>query len=186
MANSDCVPTHEDFFDKQPQDLLSFGDIQGIGTCSQAAAKISECLNQPQILGLIGCGRFQRLQFRLNGLVLAAEFGHAAAQLFQTHQSILIGCQQPIHALRQPAMIPVQLLLPPLQRIGIPGRLQPAVELLLNDFGILQQPHDLAPDHGIQLVLANGRIFADRTLEMTIGVRTDASVVIEPACRGLC
>ena len=32
-----------------------------VGTCPQAAAEISECLDQPQILGLIGCGRFQRL-----------------------------------------------------------------------------------------------------------------------------
>jgi hypothetical protein len=71
-------------------------------------------------------------------------------------------------------MIPVQLLLPPLQRIGISGRLQPTVQLVLNDPGIFQQLHDFGPDDCIELVLANGRVFADCPLEVTIRVRTNA------------
>ena len=107
MPNRNRIPADEDFFDEQPQYLLSLEDIQGIRTCAQAAAETSKCLDQPQILGLIGCGRFQRLQFSLNGLVLPAKLRHPAAQLLQTHQFILIGNQQPIHALRQPGMITV-------------------------------------------------------------------------------
>ena len=185
VSDGDRFPAHEDLFHQQSQDLLPLGHVQRVCPRPQPCAEIGERLDQPQILGLIAGGRFQRLQFGLNGLVLLAKLRHSAAQLVQTHQAFLISNQQPVHALRQPSMIPAQLLLPLLQRIGIPGRFQPAVQLLLNDAGIFQQPHDFGPDHCIELVLTNRRVFADGALEMTIRVRTNAAVVIEPACRGL-
>lgn len=63
--------------------------------------EVGERLDQPQILGLIASGRFQRLQFGLHRLILLAEFWHAAAELFQARQALLIGDQQAIHTLRQ-------------------------------------------------------------------------------------
>jgi hypothetical protein len=185
VADGDRFPAHEDLFHQQSQDLLSLGHVQRVCPRPQPGAKIGKRLDQPQIPGLIAFDRFQRLQFGLEGLVLLAKLRHSAAQLLQTHQTFLIGNQQPVHALRQPSTIPPQLLLPLLQRIGIPGRLQAPVQLLLNDPGILQQPHDFGPDDGIELVLTNGRVFADCSLEVTICIGTNTAVVVEPACGGL-
>jgi len=185
VSDGDCFPAHEDLFHQQSHDLLLLGHVQRVCPRPQPCAEIGKRLDQPQILGLIADRRFQRLQFGLNGLVLLAKLRHSGAQLVQTHQAFLVGNQQAVHALRQPSMIPAQLLLPLFQRIGTPGRFQPAVQLLLHDPGIFQQPHDFGPDDSIELVLTNGRVFADCPLEVTIRVRTNAAVVIEPAYRGL-
>ena len=83
-------------------------------------------------------------------------------------------------------MIPAQLIFSLLQRIGIFGRFEPAVQLILNDVGIFQQLHDLLPDHCIKLVLTNRWIVADGAFEMTMRVETNAAVVVKPACGGLC
>ena len=148
--------------------------------------EVGERLDEPQILGLIAGGRFQRLQFGLNRLILLAEFWHAATELFQARQTFLVGHQQAVHTFPQSRMVPAQLIFSLLQRVGIFGRFEPAVQLILNDVGIFQQPHDLLPDHCIKLVLTNGWVVADGALEMTISVGTNAAVVVEPACGGLC
>ena len=126
--------------------------------------EIDEGLDEPQIFGLISGGRFQRLQFGLNRLILFAEFWHAATKLIQAHQTFLVGNQQAVHAFPQSCMIPAQLIFSLLQRVGIFGRYEPAVQLILNDVRSVQQPHDFLPDHGVKLVLPNRWIVADGAL----------------------
>ena len=72
--------------------------------------EVGERLDQPQVLGLITGGRFQRLQFGLNCLILLAEFWHAATELFQARQTLLVGNQQAVHTFPQSCMIPAQLI----------------------------------------------------------------------------
>ena len=112
----------------------------------------------------------QRLPFGLNRLLLFAEFRHPAAQLVQAHQTFLIGVQQAVHALLQPGMIAAQYLLSLLPRISMAGRFPPAVQFFLNHTGIFQQTQQFLPDQRIEMVLANGRVIANRSLEMTIGI----------------
>jgi hypothetical protein len=69
---------------------------------------------------------------------LLAELRYPATELFQAHQAFLVGNQQAVHALCQSRMIPAQLILSLLQRVGIFGRFEPAVQLVLNDVGIFQ------------------------------------------------
>lgn len=166
MANRDGFAAHEDLLHQYPQDLLTLGHIQRVRSRPQPCTEIGKCFNQPQVLRLIGGSRLQRLQFGLNRVVLLAELRHAAAQLFQAHQAFLIGDQQPVHALGQPCVISVQLVFALFQGVGILGRFQPAVQFLLDDGGIFQQPQELVPDHRIQIVLAHWRIFANRSFEM--------------------
>ena len=170
MADRDGFAAHEDLLHQYPQDLLTLGHIQRVRPRPQPCAKIGERFDQPQVLRLVGGSRLQRMHFGLKRVVLLAELRHAAAQLFQAHQTFLIGDQQPVHALGQPCVISVQLVFALLQGVGIPGRIQPAVQFLLDDGGIFQQPQEFVPDHRIQIVLAYRRIVANRSFEMTISI----------------
>jgi len=81
-------------------------------------------------------------------------------------------------------MIPPQYLLSLFERISMAGRFPPAVQFLLNHAGIFQKTQQFLPDHGIEVVLANRRIIANRSLQVTISIGTQAPVVIKPARRG--
>jgi hypothetical protein len=50
--------------------------------------------------GLVDGRHLQRLQLRLDRLLLLAEFRRAAAKLLQRDQALLIGSQQAFHTLR--------------------------------------------------------------------------------------
>jgi hypothetical protein len=47
------------------------------------------------------------------------------------------------------------------------GRFPSAVQFLLNHARIFQQTQELLPDHRIEVVLANRRIIANRSLQVT-------------------
>jgi hypothetical protein len=110
VPDRDCLPANEDLFHQQPQDLLPLGHVQCLAPRLQSCTEIGERLDQSQIFGLIAGGRFQRLQFSLNGLIVLAEFWHPATELLETRQTFLVGNQQAVHSLRQSCTIPAQLI----------------------------------------------------------------------------
>jgi hypothetical protein len=111
MADRKGFPVHQNLFHQQSQDFLTLGHLQCIGSQPQLGAEIGERFDQPSALGIVRGGRFQRLPFGLNCMLLLAQFRHPAAQLVQAHQTFLISVQQAVHALLQPGMIPAQYLL---------------------------------------------------------------------------
>jgi hypothetical protein len=127
MADGKGVSTHQNLFHQQSQDFLTLGHLQCVGPQPQLGAETGERFDQPQALGIVRGGRFQRLPCGLNRLLLLAQFRHPAAKLVQAHQTLLISVQQAVHALLQPGVIPAQYLLSLLQRISIAGRFPPTV-----------------------------------------------------------
>jgi hypothetical protein len=170
MTDRKGIPAHQNLFHQQSQNFLTLGHLQGVGPQAQLGAEFGERLDQPQALGIICGGRFQRLPFGLNRLLLFAEFRHPAAQLVQAHQTFLISAQQAVHALLQPGVVLAQYLLLLLPRIRMAGRFPPAIQFLLNHAGIFQQTQEFLPDHGIKVVLANRRIITNRSLQVTIRI----------------
>jgi hypothetical protein len=61
VSDGDRFPAHEDLFRQQSQDPLSLGHVQRVCPRPQPGAKIGKRLDQPQVLGLSACGRFQGL-----------------------------------------------------------------------------------------------------------------------------
>jgi len=104
VTDRECIPAHQDLLYQQAGDFLPFSDRKRIRPQPQLGTEISERFRQAQAVGLVGSGRFQRLQFGLDRLLLFAEFRHPTAKLFQAYQTFLIGVQQAVHALLQPGM----------------------------------------------------------------------------------
>lgn len=122
MPDRQRVPSDEDLFDEKPQNLLPFGYLERIRVGRQSGSEVSQRLHQTQVFGLVRGRSLQRLQFALDRVLLLAQFRHTAAELFQTHQSFLVGGQQPVHACRQPGTVSPQLLLALPHRVPVPVR----------------------------------------------------------------
>ena len=72
MTDRKRLPSHQDLLHQQTQDFLLLSYLQRIGPHLQPATEISERFRQSQTVGLVRRGCFQRLQFRLNRLLLFA------------------------------------------------------------------------------------------------------------------
>jgi hypothetical protein len=68
-------------------------------------------------------------------------------------------------------------------RVGVTRRLQPAVELVLDQAGILKQFEDLGPDNRVEPILADRATMANRSAEPTprIGTQTPIGSVYRPS-----
>jgi len=107
MADRESIFAHQDLFDQQTQDFLSFAHLQRVGPQPQLGTETGERFHQPQTVGLVRGGRLQRLPFGLNCLLLFAEFRHPTAKLLQAHHTFLISIQQAVHVFFQPGRFPL-------------------------------------------------------------------------------
>ena len=179
MPDRDGVLAHQNLLRQQPKDLLTFCNIESVSPRPNPSAEISEAVNQAQVLVLVGGGRLQRLQLRLDGLLLLAQFRDAMAQLVQAEQVFLIRRDQALHSVRQSGLLSLQAVNSPSKGIRISGGFQPAVQFGLDQAGIFQQPDDLRPDSCVEIVLADRAAVTESTFQMPIGIRTQAAVVVD-------
>jgi hypothetical protein len=112
-------------------------------------------------------------------LLLLAQFRDAAAELVQAEQLFLIRRDQALHPVGQPGLLSLQTVHSLSKGIHVSGGFQPAVQFGLNQTGIFQQPQDLRPDGGIEIVLTNRATVTESPLQMPVGIRTQAPVVVD-------
>jgi hypothetical protein len=95
----------------------------------------------------------------------------------------LVGGEQTLDALLQAAEITLKRHFSTFCRVGVTRRLQPAVELVLDQAGILKQFEDLGPDNRVEPILADRATMANRSAEPTprIGTQTPIGSVYRPS-----
>ena len=86
------------------------------------------------------------------------------AQLVEQQKIFLVGCEQALHALLQAAEITLKRRFATLSRIGVTCGLHPAVELVLDEAGILKQFEDRGPHDRVEPILADRPTTANRSL----------------------
>ncbi len=150
MADGDAVVADQNFLDQQPENLPALGDVEGFGRPAQTLQETRQGFGQPQHGGLVGCPIPQRLQFALQALLALAQAGHPAAQVVERQQVFLVGGQQTLHALAQAGHLAIQLGLTTARRAVGSGRVEPAVDFLPDQRGVLQQAPHLGPDQIVQ------------------------------------
>ena len=104
---------------------------------------------------------------------------HPFPQLLQRQQILLVGGEQPFHALADSREVPLHCLRTLLRGIGSLGGGQPAIQFLLNQCRILKQPYHFGPDDLVQQILPHGARVAPRAPEVPPPVRSDAPVVVD-------
>src|SRR4051812_5877253 len=105
--------------------------------------------------------------------------GHATAQLVERQQILLIGGQQTVHALADTDQGAIQFSFTTACRAVRPGRVEPAVDLLADQGGVLQQAQDFGPDQVVQQILADRPVIAGWSGQMAVVVRSQAAVIVD-------
>ncbi|WP_088954916.1 hypothetical protein [Variovorax sp. HW608] len=79
MSDRDGVVVNDDLLDEQPDDALSFQNVQILHLHAQAFKELAQCVSEAQINCLIGQLASQRFDFRLQPCLALAQLGHASA-----------------------------------------------------------------------------------------------------------
>ncbi len=179
MANDDAFVLDQDLLDNQADDPLPLLNVEGVSGATQPAEECREGFGEAQIDGSVIDLIEDRQQFRLQGVFALPQFRHASPQLVEREKLFLIGGQQSVDALAGPGHLSVQDVLPLPRGVGCSSRRQPAIELVLDQAGILQQSDDLRPHNPIEEVLTNRATIANRPAKAPPGVGTQASVIMD-------
>ena len=181
MANDYFVVIDQDFLDDEADQALPLSNIQRLGRRAQTGEKACDAFREPQpyfaLRRVVGNG----LQLRLICLFATSQIGHSAAKFSQRKQAFLIGRQQAIDAFSATREIAPERLLSASGRIGLARCPQAAVEFLLYEMGVFEQPHDFLPYDIIQQILTHWAVLADRPPEAAPSVRSQASIIVDGA-----
>ena len=179
MADGYTVLVDQNLLDQQAEDLLALGDVESFGRLAQTLQEAGQGFGQPQHRGLLGRPIPQGLQFALQALLALTQAGHAAAQVVERQQVLLVGGQQTLHALADTGQLAIQFGLTTACRAVRPGRVEPAVDLLPDQGGVLQQAQHFGPDQVVQQILADRPVVAGWSGQMAVAVRSQAAVVVD-------
>ena len=182
MAQCDRVGVDEHLLHEEPEDLLSFAHVEGLGARSELGAEPTERRGELDVARVVHGGQLQRVEFRRDGPGVALERRHPLAELGQGDQPFLVSAEEPLAVHVQPRLFALQLCGAGPQGVRGLRRVEPAVDLLADQGGVLQQAQDFGPDQVVQQILADRPVIADGALEMAIAVRSQAAVIVELAC----
>ncbi len=162
VADGQRVETDADLFDDESHDLLSRADIERVRSRAERGPEIGQGVAEAQIARLVGGRERQRLQRRGEDLLLVPERRHPCAQVVERDQLLLVGGDQPLHAIAQPSLLAGEVLDVLAAGIGLPGRVEPTIEFDLDEGRVVEQANDLVPHERIQLVLRTTRARTSR------------------------
>jgi len=159
VANDYFVVIDQDFLDDEADQALPLSNIQRLGRRAQTGEKACDAFREPQpyfaLRRVVGNG----LQLRLICLFATSQIGAFSA----TRE------------------IAPERLLSASGRIGLARCPQAAVEFLLYEMGVFEQPHDFLPYDIIQQILTHWAVLADRPPEAAPSVRSQASIIVDGA-----
>ena len=118
--------------------------------------------------------------------MLLAQVRHPATQFGKRDQCLLICGDQAFHASLQPRLALAQAVFAFPYRVRIPCGLDPAIDFVLDQRRIVQQPDHCSPDERIEIILPYRPILTDGSLEPTISIRADTSVIVDLPFGGPC
>ena len=163
MSDDDTVGTDQDLLDEQSYDALTLNDIESFGRRAQTREKCGQRFGETQISSAVSRLVCNRLQLGTDCVFAPAQIGHAMAQLVERQKIFLVGCEQALDALLQAAEITLKRRFATFCRIGVTCGLHPAVELVLDEAGILKQFEDLSPHDRVEPILADRATTANRS-----------------------
>ena len=174
------VAADQDFADDEPQDALLAGGVELVQTVSEAAEEPFEGVGELEVgLGVVQLG-VDAVELRLECRLALAQRGRVRAELVERDQLFLVGLDQPLNRLVGADEIALERFAATSGGVLGPCCGEAAVDLILDEFGVLEQPADLGPDERVDLVGADGAAAAPLAVGMPPAVLADAAVVGDP------
>src|SRR5215471_8827810 len=181
MSDDDPVVTDQDLLDEQSYHALALDDVERFGRRAQTGEKCGQRFSETQISSAVGRPVRDRLQLRADCVLAPTQIGHAVAQLVERQKILLVGCEQALDILLQAPEITLKRRFSTFCRIDVACHLQPTVELVLDEAGILKQFEDLGPYNLVEQILADRTTMANRSAEPPPRIGTQTPIVIDLA-----
>ena len=108
-----------------------------------------------------------------------SQFWQPTAQFLQFQKIFLIGVQELFDAFLNAGYLLAQSLLSAFRRVGILDLSNPALDLCTNQIRIFKQLDHLFPNNLVQIILTNRPVMTKGPIEMAIGIRTQATIVVD-------
>src|SRR6266478_6591676 len=137
VPNDDSIVADRDLLDEQSGHTLPLDYVEGFSRRAQAGEKRGQRFSETQIGGAVGGLHCDRLELGAGRVLAPTQLGHAVAQLIERKKVFLVGGEEARDALLQTSEIAPKPIFATLCRIGVAGGLQPAVELALDQAGLL-------------------------------------------------
>src|SRR6266498_4088637 len=146
VADDHTVGTNQHLLDQQAQHPLPLGDRGGIRLVAQPRQEAVEGLGELEVGRLVDQLGVEGVKLGAHGLLLGAQGGHAASQLLQRQQLLLVGLQQPADGGGGAGLLALQPRPGRGDRVGGVQLVQAPVELGAYQAGVGQQPGHVLPD----------------------------------------
>jgi hypothetical protein len=178
VADGDVVVAEENLAHDEPEDLLAPLDRERLGVGRQPGAERVEGLGELEVgLGVVQLG-VERVQFGAQRRFALAQLGHAGAELLERDQLFLVAVDQPPQrALRAREVTPEPVAAVAGRVLGT-KRLEPPLDLGLDQLGVLEQREHLCPDQLVDVLDPDGASRTDAALGAAEAVGSRAAVVV--------
>ena len=153
-------------------------DRESRGVVGEAGAEGVERLGQLEIgLGIVQIG-VEGVQFGAQCRLAPTELGHTGSEFLEGDQLLLVAVYQSAQRFLGTGEVALEAVAAAGGGVLVAERLEPPVDLGLDQLGVLEQREHLDPDRLVDLVDANGASGADATLGAAEAVGARAAVVV--------
>ena len=161
MADGDLVGADEDILDEQPQDTLTFGSGRGAGLVFQAGEEVLDVVGEGEVDLSVSELAIKGAALLAQAGLAAAQLGHPGSEFVEGDQPFLVGADQPLDGLGGFAKGGVETLALDGGRVGGAGLVESFGDLGADQGRVGQQPADVVPDDGVEVVGTDGFVGAD-------------------------
>ena len=174
------VAADQNFADDESQDALLLVEGQLVQAVVEATEEPLEGVGEFEVgLGVVQLC-VERVELGAERGLALAQRGHPGAELCEGDELFLVCLDQPLDRAGGAGEVALERFAAPGGGVLGPQRGQPAVDLRLDERGVLEQPSDLVPDESVELVGADRAAVADAAADVAVVVRADAPVVVDP------
>ena len=161
MTDSDVVVAEQDLAHDESDDLLALLNRESRGVVGEAGAEPVERLGQLEIsLSVVQLG-VERVELGAECRLTPTQLGHAGAELLERDQLLLVPVDQSAQRVLRAGEVALEAVAAAGGGVLGAERLEPPVDLGLDQLGVLEQREHLVPDRLVDLVDANGTGGAD-------------------------
>jgi hypothetical protein len=165
------VAADQDFADDEPQDALLFGDVELVQPVGEPAEESFKRVGELEVGLGVGQLGVECVELRAQRGLARAKRGRPGTELVERDELFLVGLDQAYDGRVGAVEVALERLAAASGGVLGAQRGESAVDLLLDELRMLEQPSDLAPDERVDLVGADGAACADLAADVPPAAR---------------
>jgi hypothetical protein len=178
VVDGDVVVAEEDLAHDEPEDLLALLDRERLGVGRKACAEGVERFGELEVgLGVVQLA-VERFELGAECRFAPAQLRHPGAELFERDQLFLVAVDQPAQPALRAGEVALEAVAAVAGRMLGAERLEPPLDLCLDQLGVLKQREHLRPDRLVDLFDPDGAGCTDPPFRPAEAVGSRAAVIV--------